>query len=108
MDSTRIISLEILHSYKLSLSAQDHCDIYYLLHWTGEYLESRLESKGAIIRRDNVSFLINWPSESIKYEMLAAKRIAMSFRRIAGTKLGIVIPKIIYSSAALDRRPRLV
>ena len=99
------INLEIQHSYHLSLAAQDHCDIYYLLHWDGEFLNSRLESRGAILNRDGITYAINWPSEAKKWEIIAAKRIGMSFRRAFGTKFGIVIPKILYGAATLDWRP---
>ena len=98
------ILLEIQHSYRMSLAAQDHCNIYYLLHWDGEFIKEKLGSSDNIIQRDGITFAINWGSEAKKRAILDSKRVAMSFRRIVGTQLGIIIPKIIYGGAVLDRR----
>ena len=98
------IVLEIQHSYRISLVAQDHCDIYYLLHWDGEFLKEKLGSSENIIYRDGITYALNWGSDAKQIAILKAKRVALSFRRIVGTQLGIIIPKILYGTEALDRR----
>lgn len=98
MDS-RIAANDILYSYVLQPEVKEFCDIYFLMHWSGKKLVSRISRNGNTIVKEGIHYCVQWTSLKQMLEAFKADRVALSFRRQKGATAGFVIPKIIYGDA---------
>ena len=100
--SDEIIRDVVSTAYQLPLAIQDRCDIYYLLHWSGECLSHRLSVGDNYIIRDGVLFQVVVPCREYLREAKHVNRVAISFRKLAKDETGYAIIKIIYGGKPLD------
>ena len=95
-----ILENEFLFCWELSETAKKEASLYYILHWSGITLKNRLSFENRILQWNKTRFLVQWPSPEAVDEILKATRVGLSFRKMKGTNLGIVIPKIMQGMSA--------
>lgn len=93
---------EFKYSFVLSERAKDKADNYFLLHYSTEKVRGAISHQGEVIQKGKIIYVVQWVNAQQKRIILSGtenNRVALSFRRRAGSFIGYVIPKIMYGEA---------